>query len=104
MLWTISKFDKIELPTEDIQIPDIIEYLPNFMDDTKEYIKSAKLRSKSDILDYTDLIYRLHWAVRNEELERKIELNPSATMERHYAITWITNYEGLKWDEITTDT
>jgi hypothetical protein len=24
--------------------------------------------------------------------------------ERHHAINWITEYDGLPWDEVTTDT
>jgi hypothetical protein len=24
--------------------------------------------------------------------------------ERHHAINWVTGYDGLPWDEVTTDT
>ena len=27
-----------------------------------------------------------------------------SAQERHHAIKWITGYEGLPWDEVTTDT
>jgi len=106
LLWVIKKFEKLDLPTQEASIPEILEYIPEFMSDPGEFIRSATLRNKSEILDVSDLIYRLHWATRNAKLynEDSIKLNPSVVIERHYAINWATNYEGLEWDEITTDT
>ena len=106
LLWVINKFEKLELPIQEASIPEILEYIPEFMTNPSNFIKTAELRNKSEILDASDLIYRLHWATRNAELnnEDSTKLNPSVVMERHYAINWATNYEGLEWDEITTDT
>ena len=104
MLWAIKKIEIIELPTEHVEVPDIIEYLPDFMANTSEFVNNAQTRTKSEFLDQSDLIYRLHWATRNNESATKDKLNSSVVMERHYAINWMTNYENLEWDEITTDT
>ncbi|MEZ5055403.1 MAG: DUF4272 domain-containing protein [Saprospiraceae bacterium] len=106
LLWVIGKFEKLELPIQEASIPEILEYIPEFMTNPSNFIKTAKLRNKSEIMDASDLNYRLHWATRNAELnnEDSTKLNPSVVMERHYAINWVTNYEGLEWDKITTDT
>lgn len=106
LLWIINKFEKLELPTRESSIPEMLEFIPEFMSNPSEFIKTAKLRNKSEIQDESDLTYRLHWATRNTELNNTTStvLNSSVVMERHYAINWATNYEGLEWDEITTDT
>ena len=77
-------------------------------DRTKEqFIKNAKLRSISDILNENDLIYRYHWAVvesRVNGLNIPSEINPSIVMERHYALNWLIGYMNQAWDDISTDT
>ena len=106
LLWLIDKFEILELPDQEAQIPEILEILPGFMASTNDFIESAELRDKSEILDQADLIYRLHWATRNDELNETIStnMNASVVVERHYAINWATNYLDQEWDDITTDT
>ena len=106
LLWTINKIDKLELPIEQVQIPKILSQIPEFLTDTYEFIKNANIRPTTEILDESDLIYRLHWATRNADLNNQpmpANLDYGIIMERHYAINWITFY-AEEWDEITTDT
>ena len=106
LLWTINKVDKLELPTEQVEIPKIVSLLPEFLTDPTEFIKSAIIRPTTEILDQSDLIYRLHWATRNADLNNQpmpANLDLSIIMERHYAINWVTFYAD-EWDEISTDT
>ena len=105
LLWVINKIETIDLPNEEVSIPQILEMLPSFMTDTKNFVQSATIRKISEILDLSDLTYRLHWATRNTELNKteELDLNSSIISERHYAINWVTYYEE-DWDDITTDT
>jgi len=106
LLWTINKVDKLELPTEQIEISEILSRLPEFFDDPKEFIETAIVRPTTEILDISDLMYRLHWATRNADLDHQpmpANLNSSVIYERHYAINWVTYYAD-EWDEVTTDT
>ncbi len=106
LLWTINKFDKLELPTEQVEIPEILSRLPEFLTDPSEFIKTAIIRPTTEILDISDLTYRLHWATRNADLNKQTmpaNLSLSIIIERHYAINWVTYYAD-EWDEITTDT
>jgi Domain of unknown function (DUF4272) len=103
LLWSIKKFEDLELPTDEIQIGDFIELLPDFMENPNHFIETSQLRDKSEILDQSDLLYRLHWAAKNDK-SHELPINRSMIQERHYAINWITCYENLNWDEITTDT
>ena len=83
-----------------------MQRVPKFLEPTKTFVNNASTRSLSEILDISDLIYRLHWASRNSELgtdSNPIDLNSGILQEWHYAINWVTYYND-DWDEITTDT
>jgi hypothetical protein len=70
-------------------------------------IRGLKLRSKSEILDASDLFYRLHWATTQAQLDGQPPpggLDPEVVFEWHYAINWITKYDDLDWDKVTIDT
>ena len=106
LLWTINKVDKLELPTEQVEIPKIVSLLPEFLTDPTEFIKNAIVRPTTEILDQSDLVYRLHWATRKADLNNQpmpANLDLSIIMERHYAINWVTFYAD-EWDEVSTDT
>ncbi len=105
LLWTIKKVHTLDFPEHEVQIPDILDCLPKLMAPTEEFVESSTIRSTSEILDISDLTYRLHWAARNAELNNRKspQLNSSIISERHYAINWVTYYAD-EWDEITTDT
>jgi hypothetical protein len=105
LLYTINKVEKLELPQQEIEMNSIFDKIPDFMTDTKEFIKLATIRPVAEILDLSDLIYRIHWALRNVELNNPppIDVNSSIVFERHYAINWVID-SSISWDNITTDT
>jgi hypothetical protein len=106
LLWAINKVDNLELPTGQVIINEIVSRLPEFLTAPKEFIETAIVRPKTEILDISDLTYRLHWATRDADLKGKsipANLSLSIIMERHYAVNWITYYAD-EWDEVTTDT
>lgn len=106
LLWTINKVEKLDLPTEQVEISEIVSRLPEFLTDPTEFIKNANVRPTTEILDESDLIYRLHWATRNADLnnqQMQANLDLGIIMERHYAINWVTFY-AVEWDDISTDT
>ncbi len=106
LLWAINKIDRLDFPNKQCNVSKMLELIPEYMAPLKEFVQNAKTRSKQEILDMTDLIYRIHWATRQAELEGKAipaKVDPGVIEERHYAINWITNY-GENWDEILTDT
>jgi hypothetical protein len=48
-----------------------------------------------------------HWRARDARLhERSMPpgIDIEIVQERHHAINWITGYDGLRWDEVATDT
>jgi hypothetical protein len=106
LLWTINKVDSLELPIKQVEINEIVSRLPDFLTNPKDFIENANIRPTTEILDVSDLVYRLHWATRNADLNNQpmpAKLDLSIIIERHYAINWVTFYAD-EWDEVTTDT
>lgn len=105
LLWAIEKADELDFPEAEVNVPDILSRLPALMTSTKNFVEQATIRKTPDLLDAADLLYRLHWAVRNSQLNNLElpQLNPGVISERHYAINWVI-YRADKWDEVSTDT
>src|SRR5690554_4207335 len=83
LLWAINKIEKIELPIEQVEISEIVSKLPEFLSDPNDFIRTATIKPTSVILDFSDLIYRIHWATRNAELnnEEPVEFDSSIVVE-----------------------
>ena len=80
--------------------------MPNLEADPSVWISNSRLRNTEDILNETDLIYRIHWATEDARINGKkvpAGLNSDVIMERHFALNWLTMYAD-DWDDITTDT
>jgi hypothetical protein len=107
LLWSVNKVNNY-IPIEQCSIDEILSVIPDFGKDTKPFLKSLVIRSKKEILDLSDLLYRAHWATRQNQIDGKTQigkLNADVVAERHYAVNWLTNYDNIEnWDDITTDT
>ena len=106
MLWAINKIDNLALPIEQCDIGEMLDLLPISFDSTYDFIQNACIRTTEEILDKSDLIYRIHWATREAESndeEIPGSVDTGIIEEWHYAINWITYYDE-KWDDILTDT
>ncbi len=106
LLWAIKKLEIPVLPVEQCSITAMLDLLPPYLEPTKKFIDDATLRTTEEILDKSDLIYRIHWAARQadiDEIESPADMDTGILQEWHYAINWITYYEE-NWDDITTDT
>ncbi len=105
MLWALGKIDRLTWPTAHCNIEQIRQVMLKNQD-SKVFIESAALRSESQILDETDQVYRIHWAIRDAQLKGNPipgNLIPGVVMERHHSLNWLAGYEAT-WDNVTTDT
>ncbi|MGH9908598.1 MAG: DUF4272 domain-containing protein [Pyrinomonadaceae bacterium] len=105
LLWALGLIDTLAFPDQPCDVDRIHSLIPK-PHEANSFIESAKLRDVEGILDETDKIYRIHWAVREAQLKSAVapaELDAGVVEERHYALNWLTWYAD-DWDEITTDT
>ncbi|NII84187.1 MULTISPECIES: DUF4272 domain-containing protein [unclassified Pedobacter] len=103
LLWSINKIDNLGLPIDEAS--GTINLIPGYMEPSEEFVNGAVIRDTAEILDASDLIYRIHWAIKQARIDNTEipNINPDVVQEWHQAINWITFYED-RWDDITTDT
>jgi len=72
--------------------------------DPTDFIAASKLRPFEEIYFASDLLYRLHWASRDDRMSgRAIRLNEEMIAERRKAVDWMLGVE-RDWDEVPSDT
>jgi hypothetical protein len=107
LMWAARLVDDLPLPRRETDTGEIVSRFPGVDQSPWPFIGGLRLRAKSEILDVSDLIYRLHWAVRQASLDGEpppAGLNAGVIREWHHAINWITRYEDQDWDDVGTDT
>jgi len=101
LLWVIKRVDHLDLSLTEVNTSDVIERLPAFMQSPSDFINTTTMRSVSEILDQSDLVFRLNWAARQAQLDGSddIPFNTSVAYERYFAINWVTCMRA-QWDEM----
>ncbi len=105
MLWALGYIDSLSYPSQICNVGE--DVLLVWENSKEEFIAKAQLRSKKEILDQADLIYRIHWACVDARIQNQAapsDLNNSVVYERHYALNWLINYLDQDWDNVSTDT
>lgn len=110
LMWAVGLFSKLPFPVRQVVNLTIVDKFRSFPSLNKSpwpFIHWLKLRPKSQIMDKSDLIYRLDWATTQAEIDGLSPpggLDPEVVYEWHYAINWITKYRDAEWDRVPTDT
>lgn len=105
LLWALSYVDELDFPTGICDVPFCVRTISGR--GREKFFEEAKLRSKAEILEQADFIYRLHWATTDARIngrEMPAGLNDDTVFERHYALNWLIGYMGEDWDDVSTDT
>ena len=107
LLWAIRKIEAMPSLAAQCDTQPLVKVVVFPPDPTSAYIKTARLRSDSEIHEEYEKVYQAHWRTRDAELHNKpipADVIPEVVQERHYAFNWIIGYMGQSWDEISTDT
>ncbi|SFC60853.1 DUF4272 domain-containing protein [Massilia yuzhufengensis] len=108
LAWCAGLVEDSGLPVKPSSAEAILPLYPHDLGDAAMLRDAIRLRSKDEILDQADLLYRLHWAVRDAQLNRREPppgINPGMVLEWHHAVNWMTGYDGEDdWDAVPTDT
>ena len=106
MLWALGYVDGLGAPVELCNVGQAVGYLQQ-KDSFEDFLAGASLRSKSEILDAADLIYRYNWVCVNSRINEQTPpagLNGGVAYERHRALNWLICYMDQEWDDVRTDT
>lgn len=108
LLWALGEIQ--DLPDSATQCDTSIfnSALPPFARTSAQaFIAQATLIDEDRLWKQAQVYLDDHWKARDARLhERSMPagINIEIVQERHHAINWITGYDGLPWDEVTTDT
>lgn len=88
----------------------------------EDFVKDAKLRPKTEVLDAVQLTLLQHWAIRDafihqREIPVDLDWTGKAEMmavrgcpttgvvaERHHALNWLVRFDDADWDDVDTPT
>ncbi len=122
LMWSLGHIDRLEWPNRQCDVERLHELVFKATEDIDQFVNHATLRSKSEIMDMTEVIVRIHWAIRQayvEELEVPANLNwtePSGMvrvgmcpqvpilMERHRTLNWLICFGDDEWDDVDVPT
>ncbi|MGN0401214.1 MAG: DUF4272 domain-containing protein [Acetatifactor sp.] len=98
LLWALSLMDLGE-PDHTCDVSSLGKLI--FSNDFDTLFNSSTLRSREEILDLQDLIFRYDWACVEARVNgsHPEALDPSVVYEWHYALNWLTGADGItQWD------
>lgn len=108
LIWALGLVDVLPCADEQCDTGVFQTCLPPFNGQSVgEFIAAAELRAENELWGMAERLMDLHWQARDAILNRRSSEEPvdiEIIQERHHAINWITGYDALPWDEVTTDT
>jgi len=108
LLWALNLVETLPSVDEQCDASVFAQCLPPFTEQTVEqFISSATLRSEDELWAEAERMRDLHWQARDAKINNRTPSQPvdiEVVQERHHAINWVTGYDALDWDEVTTDT
>jgi hypothetical protein len=103
LLWFLGFVPLLIRPDKLCDAGHVVKFLGNLQ--KAGLIEKANRRSPCELLDFTDLSFRYHWAVRDAQLRGHAVpagLHSGVVYERHYALNWLV--QGGDWDSVDTST
>ncbi len=108
LFWACGFIKKLPYPAEMIDTTKQI-FMINSCDNFTELMKHVKMRSLSEILDATDLIFRMNWACVEARVKNDPsimgDLFPDVVWEQHKGFNWLIGAYGAEdWDTVNPHT
>lgn len=108
LAWCAGLSDKIAVPSASSNLKPVLKLFPYALEAPDKLKAAMRLRSKSAIMDWSDLLYRLHWEVRHTQLTGRpcpASIDAKVIKQWHQAVNWICQYEEENdWDRVSTET
>lgn len=106
LIWALGFVETLEFP-DDVCDCDYAIQVVSSCETFEQFYAQIAMRSKEEILDEADKIYRLHWACVNSRINGQaapLALNESVVMERRRGLFWMIGYHNEQWDTMSMDT
>ncbi|MFZ6748967.1 DUF4272 domain-containing protein [Undibacterium sp. Ren11W] len=108
LAWCAGLSDKIAVPATSSNLKPVLKFFPYALEAPDKLQAAIRPRSKSAIMDWSDLLYRLHWEVRHTQLTGRpcpASIDATVIKQWHQAVNWICQYEEENdWDKVSTET
>lgn len=108
LAWCAGLTEKIALSAAPSNVKNVLKLFPYEREAPSKLVAAIRLRRKDVIMDYSDLLYRLHWEVRHSQLTGRpcpASVNADTVREWHQAVNWMCQYEEENnWDLVSTET
>jgi Domain of unknown function (DUF4272) len=108
LAWCAGLMPRLALPTTESSLESFLHLFPQQGEGLERLRNALTVRSIEEVLNWSDLLYRMHWAVREARLRgttQPLGVTAGAVQEWHRAANWMTRYEGEDdWDAVPTDT
>ena len=123
LLWGLRLIPEMAAPQGICDVELLRSVLPPLYGPTAEFISSAELRGDAEIYEAYEVIYQIHWQIRDALFRHQPtspgklprmphpepdppaeSYNAAVVQERHHAFNWLIGYRKQEWDRITTDT
>lgn len=106
LIWALGLVDTLDFPDRVCDCEYAIEVVSS-CETFEQFLLKTSMRSKEEMMDEADRIYRLHWACVNSRIqgeEAPAGMNESIVMERRRGLFWIIGHRDEEWDHISMDT
>lgn len=103
LAWAVGVIDTLPFPNAICHVELIAQKLLKL--GMSGMAAHAQMRSTDQLLDCLDLHQRLHWIVRQAQVDKKAApggLEAGVVRERHRALNWLVQFEGADWDDVDT--
>jgi len=107
MEWALGLVEELSYPDGICDVPMTVRRLREFHS-LSEMEAGARPRTRRELLDAADLIYRMDWAcvdARVNGFPAPAGLDGGVVMERHHALFWLAGCDGgCDWDDVDLST
>jgi hypothetical protein len=108
LAWSLGLVDTLKVSARASSSQKMNEVMQGSFSRFDEVRGKVRFRSKAVILDWSDLLYRLHWAMRHAQLTQRAyppNVNLVAVQQWHKAVNWLCRYDDEDdWDRVSTET
>jgi len=108
LVWALGKIPELPDSATQCDISVFKSVLPPFTETSpRAFIAQATLTDEETLWEQAEAYFQDHWKARDAQLHGRpmpAGIDIEIVQERHHAINWTTGYDGLPWDDVTTDT